>query len=84
MLHTLTTFTGLAADSTLEFTASPPITLQPRTKYWLMFAADTTVPSIRYQLKSSSSLDEELCGELDWSIGNDRYRRFRGTLRTSS
>ena len=83
VLHTLTTFTGLAADSTLEFTASG-ITLQPRTKYWLMFDADTTVPSIRYQLKSSSSLDEELCGELDWSVGDDRYRRFRGNLRITS
>ena len=27
---------------------------------------------------SSSSLDEEPCGELDWSISNDRYRRIRG------
>ena len=84
VLHTLTNYTGLAADSTLEFTASPPITLQPRTKYWLMFAAGTTNPLTYYRLQSSLSLDGGPCGELDWSIGNDRYRRSGGTLRTSS
>ena len=78
VLHTLTTSTGLAADSTLEFTASPAITLQPSTSYWLMFADGTTAALTYYRLQSSSSLDEEPCGELDWSIGNDRYRRIRG------
>ena len=81
VLHTLTTYTGLAADSTLEFTASPPITLQPSTKYWLMFADGSTTSN--YFLRASSSLDEEPCGERDWSIGNSRYRRYRGNLLTS-
>ena len=84
VLHTLTTYTGLAADSTLEFTASPPITLRPSTKYWLMFGDNTTATSIYYRLKSSASLDEEPCGELDFSIGNNRYRTFRGRILTSS
>ena len=82
VLHTLTTYTGLAADSTLEFTASPAITLQPSTRYWLMFANDSNTAI--YYLSGSSSLDEEPCGELDWSIGNKRYRRIAGTLRSSS
>ena len=80
VLHTLTTSTGLVADSTLEFTASG-ITLQPSTKYWLMFADDTTTSS--YLLRASSSLAEEPCGELDWSIGNKRYLRVDGTLHIS-
>ena len=81
LLHTLTTYTGLAANSTLEFTASPAITLQPSTEYWLMFANDSTITY--YYLKGSYSLDEEPCGERGWSIGNSRYRRVTGALRTS-
>ena len=84
VLHTLTTYTGLAADSTLEFTASGT-TLQPSTKYWLMFA-DGRINSNAgsYLLKSSSNPDEEPCGELDWSIGNGRYGRANGGLRTAT
>ena len=84
LLHTLTDHSNLAVGSTLEFTASPAITLQPRTKYWLMFANDANIHNNFFLLKSSSSLDEEPCGELDWSIGNGRYLRRNGTLFTSS
>ena len=83
VLHTLTTSaSGMAANSTLEFTANPPITLRPRTKYWLMFADDID-NATTYRLKASSSLNEEPCGELDFSIGNNRYRRVSGNLRTA-
>ena len=84
VLHTLTIHTGLAAGSTLEFTASPPITLRPSTKYWLMFGDNTTASSIIYRLKNSDSLDEEPCGELDWSIGNNRSRTLRGSVLTGT
>ena len=84
LLHTLTNHSNLAVGSTLEFTASPAITFQPRTKYWLMFANDANIHNNFFLLKSSSSLDEEPCGELDWSIGNGRYLRRNGTLFTSS
>ena len=84
LLHTLTDHSNLAVGSTLEFTASPAITFQPRTKYWLMFANDANIHNNFFLLKSSSSLDEEPCGELDWSIGNGRYLRYRGNLHTST
>ena len=79
VLHTLTTPTGLAADSTLEFTASD-ITLQPSTKYWLMFADNTTAALTYYRLQSSSSLDPNppkgYGGGVD--TGDDGYGKANG------
>ena len=84
VLHTLTTSsTSMAAGSTLTFSVSG-VTLDPTTKYWMMFGDGTTTASTYYTLKRSSSLNEEPCGGLDFSVGNDRYRRYNGDLRTSS
>ena len=82
-LHDLTTPTNSVmgdADTKIEFTGSG-ITLSPSTKYWMMFAEETT-STIWYHANSNSiSIDQgSFCGEPGFTINNDRYEKVGTTL----
>ena len=82
VVGTLTsTTTSLAeTDRILELTGS--VTIQPNTKYWLMFADDSTNSSAFYYLDSNTNefYQGSSCGESGFSIGSQRYVRESGTL----
>ena len=81
LLHTITTSAGIEEDLKLEFTISPAITLLPNTKYWLMFADDTTTTGANYLVNGNDNrYYDGPCGEAGFSIGTGRYTRIGGTL----
>ena len=67
-LHSFTEHTGFAPNSTVRFTSTSTVTLDPNTRYWLVF--ESTDVSASYELKRVERLTARTdpCGELDWSI----------------
>ena len=86
----LTSPSSFAADSTVVFSASPPVTLRRSARYWLRFdnnlAAGAMLTS--FELRRSSGAGGGCEGELDWSVGDgvfpvldgDREAFSSGTL----
>ena len=63
---------GFAADSTVVFTASPPVVLRRSARYWLRFDNDLAAgaTSTSFELRRSSGAGGGCEGELDWSVGD--------------
>ena len=67
-LRSFTEVTGFANNSTASFTSSEgAITLNPNTKYWLVFGMTSADNSHRYRINNSNG-NIDSCGELDWNI----------------
>ena len=67
-LRSFTEVTGFANNSTASFTSSEgAITLNPNTKYWLVFGMTSADNSHRYRIDNSNG-NIDSCGELDWNI----------------
>ena len=67
-LRSFTEVTGFTNNSTASFTSSEgAITLNPNTKYWLVFGMTSADNSHRYRIDNSNG-NIDSCGELDWNI----------------
>ena len=69
-LHSFTEHTGFARNSIVRFTSTSTVTLNPNTRYWLVFGLFSPDLSDAYTLKQTERLTARTdpCGELDWSI----------------
>ena len=63
---------GFAADSTVVFTASSPVSLRRSARYWLRFDNDLAAgaTSTSFELRRSSGSGGGCEGELDWTVGD--------------
>ena len=69
-LHSFTGHSGFAIDSTVRFTSTDTVTLNPNTQHWLVFEMSATGNEASYVLAEAVShpASADRCGEHDWSI----------------
>ena len=68
-LRSFTEHTGFTANSTARFTSTDgAVTLNPNTRYWLLFGMTSTDTIDNYFVRQSLPGTIDPCGELDWSI----------------